>query len=452
MQIIGTEKRRTIVGLGLTGFSCARYLSSLGVPFRVVDSREQPPLLARLRSLLPQVDVKCGCFSETEFDGDDILIVSPGVPLATPAIRRAIDRGVQIESDVSLFLAAVDQPVIAITGSNGKSTVTTLVAEMLQAAGKQAIAAGNLGTPVLDLLTDHHQADVYVLELSSFQLECLDSVGAAAAAILNVSEDHLDRYDSFASYHAAKQRIYRGASHIVVNREDRLTDTVRNTRMRCISYGFGRPDIGQFGLLEDAGENWLVFGRDKLIKAADLALPGRHNVLNAMAAMALCRSLDIDFAPMIATLKRFTGLAHRCQYVATLDGVDFYNDSKATNVGAAIAAINGLAEPARPMVLIAGGQGKNADFSGLADVVHTLQLSVILIGEDAPLLEAAIGSDWCRHADSMESAVAEAFVLARPSGIVLLAPACASFDMFANYQQRGDVFVAAVKNLQEGIS
>lgn len=448
MQMISTEKRRTIVGLGLTGFSCARYLASKGLPFRVVDSREQPVLKQAFIEQFPQVELHCGEFTNDLFAANDILIVSPGMALETPAIAHAISVGAEISSDIALFLQDCIKPVIAITGSNGKSTVTTLVAEMLNYAGINAVAAGNIGLPVLDTLTDKLAVDAYVLELSSFQLERLDHVSAKAATILNVTEDHMDRYDSFAAYHAAKQRVYRGAQAIVINREQKLTDTLRNKSMKVYSYGFGKPDLQQFGLIEADSQQWIAFGQQKLIKTDDIRIRGSHNILNVMASLALCKGFGIEPEAVVDVLKTFPGLRHRCEWVADINGVSFYNDSKATNTGASIAAINGIKTATNQIVLIAGGQDKDSDFTELAEVIANTCRKVILIGKDGKKIAQALHDVAFSYADDMQDAVNKAAQAAQVGDIVLLAPACASFDMFTGYNHRGDVFVAAVKTLE----
>lgn len=447
MQMISTQTRRTIVGLGLTGFSCARYLHNLGLPFRVLDSREQPAMKEQFVQQFPQVELHCGEFTPDLFSADDLLIVSPGIALETPAIAAALKNGAQLSSDIALFLDAVEKPVIAITGSNGKSTVTTLVAEMLNHAGQRAIAAGNIGLPVLDTLTDKQDVDIYVLELSSFQLERLQAVNAAAATILNVTEDHMDRYNGFADYHAAKQRIYRGAKAIVINRHDRLTDTLRNSTMKVFSYGLNKPDLNSFGVLQQGNQQWIAFGNEKLVAVDDIKIRGGHNVLNAMAALALCKAVGVEPVAVRDVLKTFAGLRHRCEWVADIDGVSFFNDSKATNTGAAIAAIQGIKTAANNIVLIAGGQDKDSDFSGLAEVIRQNCRKVILVGQDAVKIAQSLNGFVSEHAGDMQDAVNKAFAAAQPGDVVLLAPACASFDMFRNYQHRGDVFVEAVKTL-----
>lgn len=448
MQVLAAETSRTIVGLGLTGFSCARYLASHKLDFRVADSRKEPPYKARFEEQFPGIELACGEFGDDQFVGDDVLIVSPGLALDTPAIARAVASGSRISSDVGIFMQVVEKPVIAITGSNGKSTVTTLVRDMLVNAGINAVAAGNIGDPVLDQLAGN--GDVYVLELSSFQLECLEKVPAKAVTILNISKDHMDRYTDFTAYVAAKQRIFNGAEKVVYNRHDSLTMAGDKAEGQMLSYGLDAPAGESFGVLEEQGEQWLAFAERKLLRVADMRMAGKHNRLNAMAAMALCHCLAVDFAPMVETLKTFAGLKHRCQWLACYQGVNFYNDSKATNEGAAIAAIESLAESTANIVLIAGGQAKGCDFSQLAETAERYVRHAVLIGEDAELMQSALVGVSSEKAGDLEQAVAMAFEKAEPAGVVLLAPACASFDMFEGYQQRGDCYIQAVEKLAGG--
>lgn len=433
-----------IVGLGQTGLSVARFLGRQGQPFAVADSRMAPPGLAELRAEMPQVAVHLGPFDARLFASFRTLIVSPGIAVAESAIQAAAQAGAEIIGDIELFARHVTAPVIAITGSNGKSTVTTLVGELLATAGKRVAVGGNLGTPALDLLEDG-PAEVYVLELSSFQLETTHSLAPAAAVVLNVSEDHMDRYPNLAAYAAAKGRVYSQAAVAVVNREDAWS--VRLAKAAGIedpvSFGLDAPAAGQWGLIEDKGEAWLALGEQRLIPASALLLRGRHNLANALAALALIEAVGAEPAFVLDALRRFAGLPHRCQFVGHFAGLDWINDSKGTNVGATAAALAGQTQP---VVLIAGGQGKGQDFSALRSLIAAKTRAVVLIGEDAGLIEAAwAGTVPLVRAQDMAEAVARAAELGQPGDVVLLSPACASFDMFKGYTHRGEVFAAEVR-------
>lgn len=444
MQNLCTDKRKTIVGLGLTGFSCARYLDNIGVPFRVVDSRMEPPMKQQFMQQFPTVDLHCGAFTHGTFTAADELIISPGVSLAVPAIAAALAQGASLSSDIALFLQANSKPVIAITGSNGKSTVTTLVTEMLNHVGIKALAAGNIGFAVLDALTDNIDVDIYVLELSSFQLERLDKVSAAVATVLNVSDDHMDRYASFAHYQASKERIYQGATRIVINRQQPLN--VPQVE-QCISFGLDAPMGDHYGIIEEAGKAYLAFGEQTLIACDAIKIRGSHNWLNALAALALCQAVGVSADRVVGVLTTFSGLKHRCQWVADVQGVHFYNDSKATNTGATIAAIQGMKTADNRIILIAGGEDKDSDFSAMAEIIRQQVAYLILIGKDAGKIAKTLKGFAIDYASSMQDAVAKAFKAANAGDVVLLAPACASFDMFDNYMHRGDVFMAAVEEL-----
>lgn len=455
-----------MVGLGKTGLSCARYLSRIGEQVAVTDDRDMPPGLAALRDELPDVALFLGRFEPDAFDNAEQIVVSPGVSVQHPLISEARARGVEVIGDIELFACAVHgytsvaggkmpaataaaAPVVAITGSNGKSTVTTLVGEMARNAGRNVKVGGNLGTPALDLLPADPagaEPDLYVLELSSFQLECTYTLAPRAAVILNISPDHLDRYSGLDDYAKAKQRIYRNAELQVVNRDDayaaRLADAARPT----VGFTLQAPANGDYGVRNVDGNAWLVRGDEPLLPVAEIRMAGRHNVSNALAALALGDAIGLERDAMFETLRTFGGLAHRTQWVAAAGDVVWYDDSKGTNIGATLAAVQGMD---RPVVLIAGGQGKGADFSVLREGLTDVQLrAVVLIGEDAPLIEAALrGMTVIERCDSMDSAVQAAARLARPGDAVLLSPACASFDMFKGYDHRGDVFTDAVRRL-----
>lgn len=436
------RSRSLIVGLGKTGLSCARFLSARNVPLLVVDNRAAPPELARLRAELPEVEVQLGAFDEATFIASHEIVLSPGVSLRTPAIAAAVAAGVPVIGDIDLFARNINVPVLAITGSNGKSTVTALLNEILLVAGKRVAMGGNIGTPALALIDESDEPDFYVLELSSFQLETTHALNAVAAAILNLSPDHLDRYDDVDHYLKAKQRIFRGDGTVIWNRDDEVLSQLDLSGRTGCSFGMDEPDDNDFGIRHDAGVSYLAKG-SRLIMAVDqLALKGAHNIANALAAVALADSVGIAEAAIVTALKQFSGLPHRMQWVAEKHGVSWFNDSKGTNVGATVAALRGLDGK---VVLIAGGVGKGADFSPLKSVLAEKARAVVLMGQDARLIEAAIGDvTTIIRVDSMAAAVAQAATLAQPGDTVLLSPACASFDMFSGFEARGDAFVAAV--------
>lgn len=447
MSLITTDKQRIIVGLGKTGLSVARYLAGRGLPFAVADTRDNPPGLDQLKRFAPMADLHLGELDAQLLCKASELVVSPGIALATPALAQARAAGVSLIGDIELFARAAQAPIVAITGSNAKSTVTSLVGNMASAAGKRVAVGGNIGTPALDLLDD--KADLYVLELSSFQLETTDKLNAEVATVLNVSEDHMDRYPHLLAYHQAKHRIFRGARQIVVNRDDDLSRPLVADQLPCWTFGLSRPDFKGFGLLERDGQTCLAFQFEALMPVAELKIKGAHNQANALAALALGHAVGLPMPAMLDALREFAGLPHRCQWVGQVAGVDYYNDSKATNVGAALAAINGFAAalPGK-QVLIAGGDGKGADFAPLNRAVQQHCRAVVLLGRDAPLLEQALaGSVPLIQVASLEAAVSAAAAAAQPGDLVLLSPACASLDMFRNFEERGELFASAVGRL-----
>ncbi|MDU4251554.1 UDP-N-acetylmuramoyl-L-alanine--D-glutamate ligase [Pseudomonas sp.] len=447
MSLIASDQFRIVVGLGKSGMSLVRYLARQGVPFAVADTRANPPELATLREQYPQVEVRCGDLDADFLCRAQELYVSPGLSLRVPALVEAAARGVRMSGDVDLFARHAKAPIVAITGSNAKSTVTTLVGDMAKAAGKRVAVGGNLGTPALDLLAD--DVELYVVELSSFQLETCERLNAEVATCLNVSEDHMDRYDGMADYHLAKHRIFRGAKQVVVNRADALSRPLIADNVPCWTFGINKPDFKAFGLIEEDGEKWLAFQFDKLMPARELKIRGAHNQSNALAALALGHAVGLPFEPMLQTLREFAGLAHRCQWVRERNGVNFYDDSKATNVGAALAAIEGLgADIDGKLVLIAGGDGKGADFHDLRDPVAKHCRAVVLLGRDAELVSAALGNVVPKvRVNTLDESVEHAADLALPGDAVLLSPACASLDMFRNYEERGRLFAKAVEEL-----
>lgn len=444
-RVAAAQGKTVIVGLGKTGLSCARYLRQQGVDVVVVDSRAEPPGLEILQQELPEVPVFLGPFDGRMLSQAALLVVSPGVALEQHAIAEAVANGVAAIGDIELFARQANAPVVAITGSNGKSTVTTLLYEMARAAGRDVRVGGNLGTPALELLGEH-EPDLYVLELSSFQLETTSSLKPVAATVLNISQDHLDRYRDMQGYVNAKRRIFMGADIWLINVDDPMVGSWCQPSSGCLRFGLGTPATRfDFGVREAQGKRWLARGDELLMPVTELKIAGMHNVANALAALALGDAVGLPMAVMCETLRRFHGLAHRCQWVAEENGVAWFNDSKATNVGAAVAAITGMADGSGKVVLIAGGEGKGQDFSPLRPVMAAKGRAVILIGQDASIIKTALGDVVpTTFAANLGEAVSCARVLAEPGDAVLLAPACASFDMFSGYEDRGEQFVAAV--------
>lgn len=449
MQIIAKDNKRVIVGLGITGLSCARFLARKKLPFSVVDSRDKPPCLDEFKKEFPDVSLSLGEITDESLRGANEIIVSPGVALDEPAIHRAIEAGVEHCGDIDLFSREAKAPVVAITGSNGKSTVTELVGEMAKTAGKIVAVGGNIGVPALDLLAAE-EPELYVLELSSFQLERAKPLNVEVATVLNISADHMDRYANMLAYHQAKHRVFFGCKQVVVNTADSLSKPLVPDDVKRWSFGLGQPDFKGFGLIVENGEECLAFQFEKLMPVSELKMVGRHNVENALAALALGHAVDLPFAAMLETLRDFAGLDHRCQFVTELAGVKYYNDSKATNVGAAVAALEGLKSTVKKIVLIAGGVGKGADFSDLKTPVVDVCRALVLIGEQAQALERLFeGSLNIEIVQSMAEAVEMAKSLALEGDAVLLSPACASFDMYDSYQHRGHDFSDQVLALKK---
>ncbi|WP_417529882.1 UDP-N-acetylmuramoyl-L-alanine--D-glutamate ligase [Marinobacter lipolyticus] len=446
MSVIVSDRRTLVVGLGKTGLSCVRYLCAQGREIAVADSRENPPGLDELKSGWPDVPVHTGPFDSELFATFNELIVSPGVSVEIPAIRAAVAKGAQVRGDIDLFAQAADAPIVAITGSNGKTTVTTLVGDMARAAGRRVEVGGNIGTPALDLLG--RDADLYVLELSSFQLETTEELNALAATVLNVSDDHMDRYPSKMEYFQAKQRIFRGCKNAIVNLDDALSTPMARDSLKFLCFGFHRVNPDTFSTREDDQGTWITFGFDNLLLAEDLKLLGRHNISNVMAALALGQAAGLPMDTMLAIAREFRGLPHRCEFIRRVNDVDYINDSKGTNVGATVAAIESLAPASGKIVLIAGGDSKGADFSPLEAPVTLHCRAVVLIGRDASRIADNIGkAATVTYADTMAEAVSQAASLAQPGDRVLLSPACASFDMFRDYSDRGDQFRQQVEGL-----
>ena len=442
-QTDSTAQGKTIiVGLGKSGLSCARFLVSHAVDVMVVDSRANPPAEQQLHNELAGVETHLGGFDAELFEQAKMLVVSPGVSLLAPEIAAAIDAGVEVVGDVELFARHAQAPVIAITGSNGKSTVTTMVGEMAKTAGKDVRVGGNIGTPALDLL-QKNEPDLYVLELSSFQLETTVSLKPAAAVVLNVSQDHLDRYRDMQDYTNTKQRIYEGALIKLANLDDPIVASWCGEDQSWLRFTLQQPQHkNDYGVAQQDGQLWLARGEQLLMPVSELKVAGKHNVANALAALALGESVGLPMELMLKALRNFSGLPHRCQWLAEKDYVSWYNDSKATNVGAAVAAINGMAGK---VVLLAGGEAKGQDFTLLREAVAVKGRAVVLFGVDANQIAAALnGVVRVERADNLSDAVELAQTLAHAGDAVLLAPACASFDMFSGYEDRGNQFAAAV--------
>lgn len=441
------NKQRALIGMGKTGLSCARFLRARGETFSWFDTREEPPGFGDICREFAGVDFYCGPLDAVRLCEASEIIVSPGVPVTEPALLSAAQAGVRVVGDIELFVRATRKPIVAITGSNAKSTVTTLVGEMAAACGLRAGVGGNLGTPVLDMLADDEKNDCYVLELSSFQLETTFSLRAEVAAILNVSEDHMDRYGSLQEYTLAKQRIYGNAKHVVFNRADPLTYPLPTVTGHQSSFGLDGCNHDGVGVVDVNGASCVMCGAGfKLLHTADIRIAGRHNLANVAAAFAIAIAAGWDPVACADAVRQFRGLPHRCQWVAEKHGVRFYNDSKGTNIGATIAAIEGLGS-GKNVVLIAGGDGKGADFSQLAPVVRQYVRHLVLIGRDAGKIAAACEGVAQVRAISMMDAVQKSQQAAVTGDVVLLSPACASFDMFDGYDDRGRQFCTAVEAL-----
>lgn len=451
MDVITTDKMRVVLGLGKSGFSIVAFLVREGLPVVAMDTRDTPPFAQQVKEQFPEVKLMLGGLDEATLLNASEIIVSPGLPLSTPEIQAAIHAGVRVVGDIQVFAEHVKAPVVAITGSNAKSTVTTLVGEMSKAAGKITAVGGNLGTPALDLVND--DVDLYVMELSSFQLETTHGLGADVSTVLNVSPDHLDRYESYLAYHQAKHRIFQGCKTVVVNKDDPLSAPMLAQGVRQIKFGIGQPDLNEFGLAEKEGEVWLaknLAGQlEYLQPCKQLKIKGLHNRSNALAALALGDAAGLPMASMLNALRDFPGLEHRCQWVAEKNGVAFFNDSKGTNVGACEAALNGLGPDIDGgIVLMLGGDGKGADFEFLRNAVKSHVKTIVAYGRDQALVENALANDVkVTCADSFDAAFEQAVNDSEKGDAVLLSPACASFDMFNSFEHRGEYFVQLVNQL-----
>ncbi len=467
-------KRALVIGLGESGLAMAKWLSRQGAVVRVADSREAPPNVNALHKAVPEAELVAGTFAEATFADIDLIAISPGVPVQTPQVGAAMARGVPVVSEIELFAWGVRQftpqaRVIAITGSNGKTTTTALTAWLLNAVGVPAVACGNISPSALDalmavmseesgvrsqkavtsepssLLTPHSSPQVWVLELSSFQLETTHSLNADAATVLNVSEDHLDRYTGMDDYAAAKERVFQGNGVMLINRDDlRCRAWLRQDR-KTVSFGLDpAPTSSDYGFVDGA----IMRGTERLVELSSLKLAGLHNAANAMAAMALCEAVGVQPAALVPALCAFKGLSHRVEFVAEVNGVSYYDDSKGTNVGATLAAVQGMG---RKVALILGGEGKEQDFTPLRPALAEHARVVALIGRDASLIGNAI--DGCnvpvRFCSDLEDAVRWCAAQTQIGDAVLLSPACASFDMFRNYAHRAEVFVDLVHTRQK---
>jgi UDP-N-acetylmuramoylalanine--D-glutamate ligase len=437
-------KHSLIVGLGATGSAVARYLTARGERVRVIDSRADPPGLRELRSAVPDIDVSLETLDERWLEDASRVLLSPGLPYDLPLAVEARRRGLAVIGDIELFALGVRAPVIAVTGSNGKSTVTTLASKLLESQRLRAPAGGNLGPPALDLLSGA-EADAYVLEISSFQMETTDSLAPFAATVLNVSADHLDRHGTLELYAELKEKLLKAAEYAVVNADDPLVAAMGARHARAVAFSVQEELSHGYSIVARSGERWLARDRKPLLRCAELGIRGTHNEANALAALALTAELTTDLGKALAVLRTFTGLPHRCQPVAERQGVTFVDDSKGTNVGATLAALQGLTGP---LVLIAGGLSKGQDLGALAAGARGKLRAAVLIGAAAEELEGVL-APVCKtvRATSMEDAVARAAKLARRGDTVLLSPACASQDMFRDYRERGELFARAAQEL-----
>jgi len=447
-------RRVLVLGLGDTGFSVANWVKGEGASVRIADTRAAPP---RARDL-PEEEIVTGKFKTSLLRGVDLVCISPGLPLQEEIVQIAIARNIPVVGDIELFAwhvrARAGDKVLAITGTNGKSTVTALTGHLLRSTGVDCEVAGNIGPPALTALKKRgkkHPA-VWVLELSSYQLETTWSLEPDAATLLNLSEDHLDRYTGLAEYAEAKARIFMGGGAQVLNRCDSASMALASgSEMRgrvLITFGMDAPSMPEdFGIARFEARDWLARGAERFLALDELPLAGAHNASNALAACALAHHAGVPLAALAPGLRGFRGLPHRMQRVALRGGVEWLDDSKGTNVGATVAALKGLS---KKVVLILGGEGKGQNFAPLVPAIGERAMHVLLIGRDAALIEKAIAASGVtvERISSMENAVVRAAQVAAPGDAVLLSPACASFDMFRDYKHRGEAFAAAVKGLK----
>lgn len=439
---------KVVAGLGISGVSAVNFLHEKGYRVAVTDSRAVPPghdqIPAEVQTSFGQFDLELLLQAEE-------IIISPGLDPKLSEIQAAIAKGIPVVSEIQILRRVTDKPIVAITGSNAKSTVTTLIGLMATDAGMKVAVGGNLGRPALDLTKD--DPELYILELSSFQLETTSHLNADVAVVLNMSEDHLDRHGDMFAYHTAKHRIFQGVKKVVHNRDDSLTRPLVPDATPMQSFGLNAPDMKQYGVLRDTdGTIWLARGRERLLKSSDIYMQGLHNIANALACLALGEAINLPLAGMLETLKTFKGLEHRCEYVKEVNGVRYYNDSKGTNIGATLAALEGLGAAIEVqggrVAIILGGQGKGQDFSALRGALSKYAKVAVLIGEDRAVIEQAIqGTTNLLHAESLNEAVTLCEQQTQVHDVVLLSPACASFDMFTGYPERGRKFVALVNEL-----
>lgn len=456
------NKSVLVLGLGETGLSLVRYMLAQGTQVRAADSRDRPPSLDTLRKEFPQVEIHCGVFRQTLLEGIDLLAISPGVPMQDPLVKKAVALGIPVVGDIEVFALSLPYKnppkIIAITGSNGKTTVTSMVGAMCRAAGKETLVAGNISPAVLDVLMQRkgRHPEVWVLELSSFQLETTYSLNADAATVLNISEDHMDRYSDMGEYIAAKARIFRGSGIggiQVLNRDDADSAAMGLMERKHITFGIRSAAAKEddWGIEEGDAESWLVQGKTRIMKTSELHVKGMHNVSNALASFALCRAIDLPVPALVEALKNFKGLPHRVEAVAEVKDVIYYDDSKGTNVGATVAALKGLG---RRAVVILGGDGKGQDFSPLEAAVKQHARAVVLIGRDAGKIAAALQTSDIPmfYASDMNEAVKLSASNALAGDAVLMSPACASFDMYRNYVHRAEAFISAVHKLEAEVA
>ena len=439
---------KVVAGLGISGVAAVNFLYDKGYRVAVTDSRANPPGYDQIPA---EVQTSFGKFDQELLLSAEEIVISPGLDPKLPEIQAAIAKGIPVVSEIQILRRSTDKPIVAITGSNAKSTVTTLIGLMAADTGKKVAVGGNLGRPALDLTKDN--PELYILELSSFQLETTSNLNAEVAVVLNMSEDHLDRHGDMMGYHTAKHRIFQGVKKVVYNRDDSLTRPLVPDVTPMQSFGLNAPDINQYGVLRDTdGTIWLARGRERLLKSSDMYIQGTHNVANALACLALGEAIGLPVDSMLKTLKTFKGLEHRCEFVKEVNGVRYYNDSKGTNIGATLAALDGLGAAIEAqggkVAIILGGEGKGQDFTALRNSLSKYAKVAVLIGVDRPIIEAAIeGTTTLVHAKSLQEAVEICQSNTQPHDVVLLSPACASFDMFSGYPERGRQFVAYVNAL-----
>ena len=439
---------KVVAGLGISGVAAVNFLHEHGYRVAVTDSRKTPPGHDQIPS---DVQTSFGQLDQELLLQAEEIVISPGLDPQLPEIQAAIAQGIAVVSEIQILRRFTDKPIMAITGSNAKSTVTTLIGLMAKDAGVKVAVGGNLGRPALDLTKD--DPELYILELSSFQLETTSNLHAEVAVILNMSEDHLDRHGDMMGYHTAKHRIFQGVKKVVHNRDDSLTRPLVPDATPMQSFGLNAPDMNQYGILkENDGTMWLARGRERILKSSEMYIQGTHNVANALACLALGEAIGLPLASMLETLKTFKGLEHRCEFVKEVQGVRYYNDSKGTNIGATLAAIDGLGAAIEPqqgkVAIILGGQGKGQDFTALRDALSKYAKLAVLIGEDRAVIEQAIaGTTTLLHAASLQEAVELCQQHTQAHDVVLLSPACASFDMFKGYSERGHQFVECVNTL-----